>query len=269
MKNIIILLLSFFCAKINAQVGVNTKRPKADLDINGDFGLRGKLILGEGNVLMRGLNDQVLVSQGANLPPVWKNFLIPDYETDKFYLIFNDSFSDRQGLRFPADQMSSLPPNTLESDLKKGNSLGVLKGKGFKEIVGLDKRFSVKSKESRVYVQFETVVHVDDRASGNIKFACGIFVNEKLENLRINVLRNREATIGTFITHTQIGSINDLPPGENHRIQVACARYGTSSARRLFTIGVNSHSNLNPFMTQSSLKVDVYEVPENFKNIFD
>lgn len=269
MKYIAILLLSFLYLKTHAQVGIVTERPKADLDVNGDVNIRGKLILRNGTLLMPGKKDQVLVSQGASLPPIWKTLRVPEYEPNKFYLIFNDSFKDISGVSFPANEISTLPStNTLQNDLAKGTTLTTLKTKGFKEIAGLDQIFSVNSTESKVYIQFETVVQVDGGSAGNIKYACGIFVNDKLESVRINMLQDASSG-GTFLTHTQIGSISGLLPGNNHRIQVACARYNTSTVARLFTIGTWAQNNLNSFNTQSSLKVDVYEIPQNFKSIFD
>lgn len=270
MKYIAILLLSFLYLKTHAQVGLMTERPKADLDVNGDLNIRGKLILRNGALSMPGKKDQVLVSQGASLPPVWKTLRVPEYEPNKFYLIFNDSFKDVSGVSFPADQTSALPSNTSQDDLAKGTTLATLATKGFKEIAGLNQVFSVNSTESKVYIQFETVVQVDNVNGGNIKYACGIFVNDKLESVRINMLQDASSG-GSFLTHTQIGSISGLLPGSNHKIQVACARYNTSTAnpQRLFTIGTSAQSNLNSFMTQSSLKVDVYEIPQNFKSIFD
>jgi len=271
MKHILILLLSLLCAKTSAQVGIMTESPKADLDINGDFDIRGKLILRNGTLLMPGKKDQVLVSQGATLPPTWKTLRVPEYEPNKFYLIFNDSFKDSNGVSFLANETSTLPsPNTIQNDLAKGTTLTTLKTKGFKEITGLNQLFSVNSTESKVYIQFETVVQVQGGDAGNIKYACGIFVNDKLESVRVNMLQNATST-GSFLTHTQIGSISGLLPSNNHKIQVACARYNTStsSTQRLFTIGTWAQNNLNSFITQSSLKVDVYEIPQNFKSIFD
>jgi hypothetical protein len=87
---------------LSAQVGINTDSPKAKLDVNGDLNLRDKIAVLDvtDNTLSMGNNDQLLVSQGEGYPPIWKTLRIPEYEPNKFYLIFNNSLSDNTGVIF-------------------------------------------------------------------------------------------------------------------------------------------------------------------------
>lgn len=110
MKNIISILFFIAGLSLSAQVGINTNSPKAKLDINGDINLRNKIVVlnPADNSLSQGNNDQILVSQGEGYPPIWKSLRIPEYEPNKFYLIFNNSFSDRTGVKFTSTEQSSI-----------------------------------------------------------------------------------------------------------------------------------------------------------------
>ncbi|WP_314241256.1 hypothetical protein [Empedobacter tilapiae] len=267
MKKTLLIIIASISIFTNAQIGVNTSSPKSSLDVNGDFGLRKRLYLDNSGKESKGLADQVLVSQGESLPPTWKSLRVPEYEPNKFYLIFNDSFSDNIGLQITSSQVFT--NSNLSTDLAENQTLSYLRTKGFYDIKGLSKSFTVNSSESKVYFQFETVVQQNNSNNGSdIKYACGIFVDGLLKSVRINTLFN-SASGHTFLTHTQIGGATNLAVGP-HKIDVACARYTTNTDITL-GIGINSSGsvNINSFMAQSSLKVDVYEIPQNFNTIFD
>lgn len=281
MKKALLIILGTLSFNAIAQIGIDTKSPQASLDVNGDFGLRKRLFLDNENKESQGITDQVLVSQGEGLAPTWKALRIPLYEPNKFYLIFNDSFSDQVGLRITSSQVVA---SNLTTDLVENATLTNLKTKGFQEIAGLSKTFTVNSTSSKVYFQFETVVqqnnlvqqkNVDNNSTSSVtgddlKYACGIFVDDVLKSIRINTLFNSTAS-STFLTHTQIGGATNLT-ATSHTVKVACARFKTSTDSRLvLAIGVNESNttNINAFMAQSSLKVDVYEIPQNFNSIFD
>ncbi len=195
------------------------------LDVNGDMNLRGKLSVlnTTSNQLTSGTNDQILVSQGEGYPPVWKTLRIPDYEQNKFYLIFSNSFSDRAGVKFTSAEEST-NGSSISTSLVKNTDFNTLNL--FKKISALSQPFTLYSATSKLYFQFETVVQADFPSNGNpdisIDYACGIFVDDKLVNLR---QRNIKASSGTntFITHNQIGIAENLSKG-NHTVSVACAR---------------------------------------------
>ncbi|MCT2407835.1 hypothetical protein NZD88_09825 [Chryseobacterium antibioticum] len=271
MKNIISILFFVAGLSLSAQVGINTNSPKAKLDVNGDINLRNKIVVLNvtDNTLSQGNNDQILVSQGEGYPPIWKSLRIPEYEPNKFYLIFNNSFSDRTGVKFTSTEQSSIAAKSTA--FSKGADISSLPG--FKKIAGLSQPISVFSTESKTYFQFETVVQANLPANGtpdiSIDYACGIFVDDKLVNLRQRNLKASSAS-STFITHNQIGVVTNLSKGQ-HTVSVACSRLGSyrTGTDVVLAVGINADTNINNFIAQSSLKVDVYEIPQAFNPIIN
>lgn len=256
---------------LSAQIGIKTDTPKARLDVNGDTTLRGKLAVlntTDGS-LYEGSNDEVLVSRGPGLPPTWKALKIPEYEANKFYLIFNNSFSDKEGVKFTSSENSTITSRSTR--LTKNRLFSQLPG--FKKIPGLSQTINVYSTESKTYFQFETVVQTNMPSVGatdsSIDYACGIFVDERLVSLRQGNLKAINST-NPFLTHNQIGVMANLTKG-SHTVSVGCSRlqsYNTDDTIEL-AIGINTSSNIDSFISQSSLKVDVYEVPQVFNTIFN
>ena len=271
MKNILSFLFLSIGLSLSAQIGIKTVTPKAKLDVNGDVNLRGKIAVSNSidNTLSQGTNDQILVSQGEGYPPIWKTLRIPEYEPNKFYLIFNNSFSDRTGVTFTGSEESSTK-STRSTSFVKGNDFSNFNN--FKKITSLSQPFQVYSTESKTYFQFETVIHTNFPANTatdtSIDYACGIFVDDKLVNLRQGNIKASSASF-TFLTHNQIGTAQNLAKG-SHTISVACSRlqsYNTNNAT--LGIGINVATNIDSFIAQSSLKVDVYEVPQVFNPILN
>ncbi|MBB6371626.1 hypothetical protein [Chryseobacterium shigense] len=271
MKHSISILFLAAGLSLSAQVGINTDSPNAKLDVNGDINFRDKISVLNvmDNTLSQGNNDQILVSQGEGYPPIWKSLRIPEYEPNKFYLIFNNSFSDKTGIKFTNNEHSSIAAKNTA--FTKGANISSLPG--FKKIAGLSQPISVFSTDSKTYFQFETVVQANLPVNGtpdiSIDYACGIFVDDKLVNLRQRNLKASSAA-STFITHNQIGIVTNLSKGQ-HNVSVACSRLASyrTASDVVLAIGINADTNINSFITQSSLKVDVYEIPQVFNPIIN
>ncbi|MDR2236242.1 MAG: hypothetical protein LBE92_08970 [Chryseobacterium sp.] len=271
MKKIILTLFLGAGLLLSGQVGINTDTPKAKLDVNGDLNLRNKIVVlntTDGS-LSQGNHDQLLVSQGEGYPPIWKSLRIPEYEPNKFYLIFNNSFSDRKGIKFTSSEQFGTAARSTA--FVKGTHIDNLAG--FKKIPGLSQPIKIFSETSKTYFQFETVVQANFPANKttdiSIDYACGIFVDDKLVNMRQRNLKASSAA-STFITHNQIGVIENLSKGD-HSVSVACSRIASyeTGSNVVLAIGINAADNINDFITQSSLKVDVYEIPQVFKPIIN
>ncbi|ANF50440.1 hypothetical protein A0O34_07875 [Chryseobacterium glaciei] len=269
MKNILFILFSTIGLSLSAQVGVATPTPKAILDVNGNINLRGKLVVlnAADSKLSEGRDDQLLVSQGAGLAPTWKSLRIPDYETNKFYLIYNNSFSDRVGTTFTSSEEPTIASRSA-SFTKNSN---ISNFSQFKKIPGLSQTFNVYSTESKTYFQFETVIQANFATVGttdtSIDYACGIFVDDKLVNLRQGNLKAVNST-NPFLTHNQIGLAQNLTKGA-HSVGVACSRLKSYNVPAGITLGIGTSvsNNIDSFISQSSFKVDVYEVPQVFNAI--
>lgn len=269
MKNILFILFSTIGLSLSAQVGVATPTPKAMLDVNGNINLRGKLVVlnAADSKLSEGRDDQLLVSQGEGLAPTWKSLRIPDYETNKFYLIYNNSFSDRVGTTFTSSEEPTIASRS--ASFTKNSSFSTFSQ--FKKIPGLSQTFNVYSTESKTYFQFETVIQANFATVGttdtSIDYACGIFVDNKLVNLRQGNLKAVNST-NPFLTHNQIGLAQNLATGV-HSVSVACSRLKSYNVPTGITLGIGTNvaDNIDSFISQSSFKVDVYEVPQVFNAI--
>lgn len=273
MKKILSILLLSIGLSSYAQIGIKTNNPKAALDVNGSVAFRRKLVLlnTTDSKLYEGTNDQILTSQGGGLPPMWKTLRIPEYEANKFYLIYNNSFADKAGVRFTSSEQSTI--TSRSATFTKNQTFSQMNG--FKKIPGLSQVINVYSTQSKTYFQFETVVQANFANVGNtdtsIDYACGIFVDDKLVNIRQGNLKAINSD-NPFLTHNQIGIMDNLTKGA-HDVSVACSRlksYNTANGAEL-SVGINTSTstNIDSFIAQSSLKVDVYEVPEVFNTIFN
>jgi hypothetical protein len=269
MKNIFSILFIAIGLSLSAQTGIKTESPKAKLDVNGDTNLRGKLAVSNASnsSLSEGSNTQILVSQGAGYAPIWKTLRIPEYQTNQFYLIFNNSFSDDTGISFTASEESTIASRS--TTFAKNNAYTNFTK--FKKIPGLTQTINVYSTVSKAYFQFETVVQATFSDAGStdtsIDYGCGIFVDDKLVNLRQGNLRASSAN-NPFLTHNQIGLIENLSKG-THTVSVACSRLGSYNVENgtLLGIGKAVYTNIDGFIAESSLKIDIYEVPQVFNTI--
>ena len=260
----IFLFVQFgFSSSLSGQVGINTNKPKSLLDINGDMVVRNKIYVGGTDVLQGnpGAPKQVLTSQGENNPPMWKTPNIPEVKDFNYYLIYNNVFEDETGVSLSQKTSSLLSEDYLMTNLPAGY---------WKSIVGLSgKVFKVSSTQNKVYFTFETVAHLganDDGVFPATDFACGIFVDKKLKGMRTATVRQVKSTF-PFTTVTMLTVAEDLTKG-NHIVDVLCSRSRDFNGAGFYnlTIGKTADNiNLNDFMARSTLKIEVFEIPEEFE----
>ncbi len=261
MKNFISFLLVCLCFAASAQVGINTNAPNATLDVNGDVSIREKIYVGgnQGTPGNPGVDGQVLVSQGPGLPPKWLTLNIPD-ANQNYYLIYNNTFEDQTGVSFTSGETSG---NNLYT---KGTNYSSLSS--WKKISGMTQTFDIYSEENKTYFTFETVAQLGTSGSGNlldaVDFACGIFIDGKLEGVRVNTVEQPSSSYGPFRTLTMLHVSENLSVG-THTLDVACTRRANYSTSSSLGIGraVNT-SNLNDFMAKSTMKVEVFEIPDEY-----
>lgn len=247
-----------------SQVGINTNEPNSQLDVNGDVSIRGKLYTeGTDTVLGNpGNKGQVLVSSGSEGAPKWQTLNIPN-DIGKYYLIYNNTFNDRNGILFKSSEATGSLTYT------KGNLLNSLSK--WKKIPDLSSQhFEVYSNNNKVYLTFETVAHLGSQSqNAAAEFACGIFIDEKLEGVRVNTVEQTSTATFPFKTFTMLHVSENISKG-THKLDVACVRRSNFSSDNIdLTIGrnINGTTNLNNFMAQSNVKIEVYEIPDQYIDI--
>lgn len=264
MRNLILTILVGISSYAFTQVGINTSTPNATVDVNGDLSVRGKIYVGGNDTTLGspGVNGQVLVSSGPGAPPKWLKLNIPDGE-QQYYLIYNNTFEDNVGVDFSSSE------NTGQTIYTKGTLLSSLSN--WKKIPGMTQTFDVYSEENKVYFTFETVAQIGTLGAADLldatEFACGIFVDGRLEGVRVNSVEQPSVAYGSFVTHTMLHVSENVSVG-THTLDVACTRRANYDNTYILGIGkgVNA-TNLNNFMAKSTMKVEVFEIPDNYVTV--
>lgn len=269
-NTILLINLVFISSSLFAQVGVNTNTPRTTLDVQGDLGIRSKIYLGGDETTIGKLGDvgSVLVSQGTNQSPAWKVLRRPEFKPETYYLINYEASSTDVGLIFNYNSTESRTQYTKNMTLSNflgnsANSSGV--------IDGLTKTFKVNNSVNKIGLVFETVVHINSNAiDQGVDFACGVFVDDQLKGVRTFTLNQPTASVGPFYTFTLLGSAENLAKKE-YTAKVACRRRAsiggfTNTTTSTFGVGKAVRSNINDFMAQSTLRVEVLEIPDPNNN---
>lgn len=262
MKNILYIISAVFffsTTALNAQVGINTDAPKAMLDVRGNLTIQDKIYAGGSDTELGdpGKKGQVLVSQGENNPPAWKSLNVPNIKAGEFYVIFTDSYSDLIGQIFFSSDNINGNPLYEENDLRTDSKFN-----DWKDISGLTQSFSVYNTDHKVNVTFEAIVQLSGSGSGSVDFACGIFINNQLKGVRVETIKQASSShaFNTFLMSVIAENVNI---GENEA-KISCARIRSNGYSGSIGIGRSIEDNINNFVAQSSLRIDVYEIPENF-----
>ncbi|MFC5874703.1 hypothetical protein ACFP3I_19265 [Chryseobacterium arachidis] len=248
-----------------AQVGVGTSTPNSILDVNGKTTLRKELRVGgtSSQVGNAGLNGQVLVSQGQNLPPVWKSLNVSFIEEGQYKLVNSYLSSDQAGITnlSSSNAADGIYKNNIGDDITD-----LTKGRWVK-ISGLKNVFTVKDSRNKLTYQFQTGAEMKAPTATepqNINFACGVFRNNKLVAVRPDKISSTDSS-GKGGFQDYIFTLNyteqNVPAGEQ-TVEVACRKISSSNSGSQFTIGKNiSNSNniSNAFTLESMMKIDIIE----------
>lgn len=266
MKKIIFsCVVGFLSFYANAQVGIGTTKPKSTLDVNGKTTLRGELRVGgtSSTIGSAGLNGQVLVSQGEGKSPVWKSINVPFMEEGQYKLINSYLSSDQTGILTLT--------NGIQGDGTSRNSVGddindASKGKWVK-IDGLTNTFTIKNGKNRLTYQFQTGIEMKapvSTTSENVRFACGVFRNNKLVAVRPDRVGSSNNSgkngLQDYIFTLNYTELN-VPVGVQ-KLDIACRKISTSNVNSQFAIGRDvqgSNGASNAFTLESTMKIDVIE----------
>lgn len=287
MKKILYLLTFITCVHSTAQIKISSNPDfnpsnSAELAIDGSLTVRDKIYVGGSDVTLGnpGKPGQLLVSQGEGLPPRWRTLSVPSVEAGFFYLIYNNAFTDynSSGTNGVDDDGEGL--NVSNSNVTSNNGPYTLLTSrtntmfsNFQTIPGLTKTFDVYSSDNQVYITFEAVAQVaTTETNQGVEFSCGIFAGGNTQASRTlrgirRITLQQTSNPSVFATFTQIALAQGLGVG-THTVEVACKRNanlgGYSGTLR---IGRAAVDNINNFVAKTSLKVEVYEAPQQFNDI--
>lgn len=251
-----------------SQVGINTETPNSTLDVNGDVILRNALSVGGTDALKGdpGVTNQVLVSQGESNAPKWMTSRVPFLEKGQYKLVSTDVVEDEIGI-------TSLS-NGVSGDGVYVNQLGELFANNssrsrWVKITGLSLPINIKSTKNKLVYQFQTGVEiVSTSASGNVRFICGIFKNNRLVAMRPDNAIVYDANSPTQYIYTLNYTEEDAAIGD-YMIDVACRKVETSASANYFAIGnkvygygnnaATPNTTSSAFALKSFFKVDIAE----------
>lgn len=241
--NVLLILLSII--SVQAQVGIQTQNPKTALDVNGDMNVAGKIYTGgtDSSLGNPGDKNKALTSNGDNEAVSWEEVKIPVGYEGGLYLTSVEALSDRAGLNLTATGFGTYNENASLS----GNWI---------QIPALTRTVSVTHPVNKIHVQLQTTAQINFNGSGS--FACGIFMDNQLKGVRVDVVSGPIGSYNVFNINT---SFDNVPTG-NHTFKIACRgrTFSNNSTTARLAIGrANVPANLGADMAQSSLNLFVLE----------
>ncbi|MDH2208371.1 hypothetical protein N5J53_15280 [Empedobacter sp. GD03644] len=254
-------LLLFLSKFVSAQIGIGTEVPQSSLDVNGNIMLRKELKVGgskttDGNA---GNYNDILVSQGDGSAPLWKNAKVGFYEDGEYRTTSSFINTSENGLLFDINSNDGILTSSLGELLVSTSSK-------WKELSpDLSTKFTVDDPKNKINIMFQTGIesgNTGNATNQNIKFMCGIFVDNVLVALRadqIDGIPGKGASNQSIYTLNY--TVNDVTTGE-HTLKVGCRRISTTGTNVDLVIGraLNASTVTNNFMLQSVLKFDVNEL---------
>ncbi|MBL3548852.1 hypothetical protein [Chryseobacterium sp. KMC2] len=252
MKKHIFLSLILCPIAFSAQFGINTRSPLTTMDINGDTNVKNKLYLAPAGIPVIGDVNSLITSNGEHQKPEWTKLMIPAGYRGMLNLTYVNQKSDENGLYIEKTGFG-----TYTKDIPLSSN--------WSQIPGLEMNFNISNPENRVYTNFQTAVQMNlvGYPAGNSSFACGVFVNQKLKGVRVDLLQGPDKAYKIFTINAML---SNLPTGV-YNVKVACrAREITSNnvhvaGKIAFGRPVSSSDvQLNGEMAKSTLNLSVLEV---------
>ncbi|MGL5233908.1 MAG: hypothetical protein ACRC8Z_04025 [Empedobacter falsenii] len=254
-------LFLFLSKLVSAQIGIGTEVPQSSLDVNGNIMLRKELKVGgskttDGNA---GNYNDILVSQGDGSAPLWKNAKVGFYEDGEYRTTSSFINTSENGLLFDINSNDGILTSSLGELLVSTSSK-------WKELSpDLSTKFTVDDPKNKINIMFQTGIesgNTGNATNQNIKFMCGIFIDNVLVALRadqIDGITGKGASNQSIYTLNY--TVNDVTKGE-HTLKIGCRRISTTGANVNLVIGraLDASTVTNNFMLQSVLKFDVSEL---------
>lgn len=241
--NLNLLLIIILANSAYAQMGIQTQNPKTSLDVNGDVNVAGKIYTGGTDTSLGdpGDRNKAFTSNGDTDAVSWEDVKIPVGYEGGLYLTSVEALSDRVGLNLTTTGFGTY----AENEALGGN---------WTEIPLLAQTVSVTHPINKIHVQLQTTAQINYDGSGS--FACGIFMDNQLKGVRVDVVRGPTGSYNVFNINT---SFNNVSTG-NHTFKIACrGRTFSNTSGRLAIGRANVPANLGTDMAQTSLNLFVLE----------
>lgn len=243
--NLNLLLIFIFINSAYAQVGIQTQSPKTALDVNGDMNVAGKIYTRGTDISLGdpGNKNKAFTSNGDDEAVSWEDVKIPVGYEGGLYLTSVEALSDRAGLNLTATGFGTYSENAALS----GNWV---------EIPLLTQAVAVTHPVNKIHVQLQTTAQINFDGSGS--FACGIFMDNQLKGVRVDVVKGPSGSYNVFNINT---SFDNVATG-NHTFKIACRGRTFSSGATTARLAIgraNVSANLGADMAQSSLNLFVLE----------
>lgn len=269
-KTYILLFFLFVVLGAYSQVGINTDRPNASLDINGSIELRSELRVGDNSLdeVAAGKPGQALTSQGPGLPPIWKDM---DFSGSNIgdYLLANTFFSkDESGViidKDPTSTVSITPLEPLTDD--------------WYVVDNLNTEFSITRTNSVALITFQNSVQSAYNITGNqssgvdqdnnkgknnwLDFAGGIFLKKGDSEPFLITARQERIVSARYpqVIFNLFYALEDLEIGD-YQLFIAFKRLGSSSLLKSYPLYIGNGEGIpvsSSFMNRSYLRINLYE----------
>ncbi len=247
MKNKIFIFLVAISPNLFSQVGVGTSKPHTDLDINGTTNVSKEIRL-NGTDTKIGVSGKQgdLISGNALNNNFWKNFDLPEGFLEGMVLTGSFVNSTFNGVSFPGQGKSS----EFAVAYNKGQAMA----SHWKELSDLNQKIKIVKSVNLVTVSVQTLVQTNNQ---NSSFACGIYLDDKLDFVRLGTVNTGA---GNYRTLNLNATLLNMDLGE-HTIKFACAERNIPEGTTLNIGKPIITTNLNNEMAKTSSVILVLEKP--------
>jgi len=254
MKNYITILrisLTIVPILVGAQtgnVGINTIKPRTNLDINGTLNIKSEISLG-GTELSPGNAGNIgsLISANGSSNPVWKNFDLPAGYGNSLVLNATYLASAETGVLFNGtNQSGSLSVSYTEDQ-------GMTTPAAWKEITGVARTFTVNKTTNSINISVQTLAQVAGGSRGS--FGLGIFIDDKLKFVRAGIVTGGASSYKTLNINA---SIPNLSVGD-HTFKLAAIERSIPIGSTISVGEPIITTNLNNRMAATSVSIKVFE----------
>lgn len=247
MKNKIFIFLVAISPNLFSQIGVGTTIPHTDLDINGTTNVSKEIRLNGTDAKIGAAGKQGdLISGNALNNNFWKNFDLPEGFLEGMVLTGSYVNSTFNGVSFPGTSSSS----TLAVPYTKGQAMA----SHWKELSDLNQKIKIVKSVNLVTISVQTLVQTNNQ---NSSFACGIYLDDKLDFVRLGTVNSGA---GNYRTLNLNATLLNMDLGE-HTIKFACAERNIPTGTTLNIGKPIITTNLNNEMAKTSSVILVLEKP--------